>query len=112
MPAKTDPHRFNDLFAAFGPITLRRMFGGEGLFVKGQIIGLVMQDRIFFKTDDTTRPDYVAERCKPFDFVKGGKRIETSYFAIPERLYDEPEELADWARKAHGIARAKPKRKK
>lgn len=112
MAAKADPHRFDDLFASFGPIALRRMFGGEGVFVKGQIIGLVMEDRIFLKTGDATRPAYVTERCKPFGFKKGGKRIETSYFSIPERLYDDPEEFADWARKAHGIARTKGKKKK
>jgi DNA transformation protein len=112
MATKADPHRFDDLFASFGPIALRRMFGGEGLFVKGQIIGLVMDDRIFLKTDAATRSAYIAERCKPFGFMKGGKRIETSYFAIPERLYDEPEELADWARKAHAVARAKAKKPK
>ena len=43
--------------------------------------------------------------------MKEGKRMSMSYFAIPERLYDAPEELADWARQAHGVALAKPKAK-
>ena len=112
MAAKADPHRFDDLFAAFGPVRLRRMFGGEGVFVGRQIIGLVMEERIFFKTDEATRAAYLAERCKPFGFNKGGKYIETSYYAVPERLYDEPEEFGAWARKAHDAARSKPKPKK
>ena len=29
---KSDPHRFDDLFFEFGPITLRRFFGGEGIY--------------------------------------------------------------------------------
>src|ERR1700685_4012909 len=112
MAVKVNPHRFDDLFAPFGLIDVRRLFGGEGIYVEGTIIGLVMDDRIFLKTNDATRPAYLAEHCKPFGFMKSGKRIDTVYFAIPEWLYDEPEELADWARKAHAVARAKPKKKK
>ncbi len=42
--AKAGPHRFDDLFQLFGPVTVRRMFGGEGIFADGLMIGLVMQD--------------------------------------------------------------------
>jgi DNA transformation protein len=90
MAAKADLHRFDDLFAGFGRIALRRMFGGEGIFVNGLIIGLVFEDH-YFKTDDLTRGAYVAERCKPFVYRARGKKLESpSYYAIPERLYDEP----------------------
>jgi DNA transformation protein len=112
MAAKADPHRFDDLFEQFGTIAVRRLFGGEGIFVKGLIIGLVMDNRIYFKTDEATRPAYLAERCKPFTFKKGEKRVETAYLSVPDRLYDEPEELAAWARKAHAVARAKTGKKK
>lgn len=105
-------HAFADLFQAFDKITVRRMFGGEGLFVNGLIIGLVMQDQIYLKTDDETRKAFVAEKCQPFSFQKGGKTIATRYFAIPDRLQDDPEEFADWARRAHAVARATPDRTK
>ena len=112
MAAKADPHRFDDLFAAFGPVTLRRLFGGEGIYADNRIVGLVSADRIFLKTDEASRAAYRAESCKPFYFRKDGKRIASSYFAIPERLYDEPEELALWVQKAQVVARTKPKKKK
>ena len=111
MAAKADLHRFDDLFAEFGRIELRRMFGGEGIYTNGLMFGIIVDDRIYFKTDDTTRGAYVAEQCEPFTYMKEGKRMSMSYFAIPERLYDEPDELADWARHAHGVALAKPKAK-
>ena len=113
MPAKPDPNRFDDLFAPFGPFCLRRMFGGEGIFVDDDIIGIVMGERIYLKTDDESRKAYVAEKCKAFTYKRGtGKGVSLRYYAIPERLYDEPEEFAAWARKALEVARAKkPKRK-
>jgi DNA transformation protein len=112
MAAKADPHRFDDLFATFGRIELRRMFGGEGIYARGEILGIVMADRIYFKTDDATRGAYIAEGCKPFAYRAQGKNRESnSYYAIPERLYDDPDELAAWAAKALAVTRVKPKKK-
>ncbi len=51
---------------------------------------------------------FEAEGCGPFGYdTKHGRRVLTSYWRLPERLYDEPEELARWARLALGVARAK-----
>jgi DNA transformation protein len=110
--SRRDPRRFDDLFRDFGPVTLRRLFSGEGIYAGDIIIGIVIDDRIYLKTNDTTRPGFVAEGCKPFYFRKDGKRIASSYYAIPERLYDEPEELAEWTRTVLTAARAKPKKKR
>ena len=104
MAAKSDPDRFADLFHAFGPVALRRFFGGEGLFAGDVMIGFVSDERIYFKTNEETRRAYLAEKAKPFSFAKRGETIVTGYYAIPERLYDDPEELAQWARQAFDIA--------
>lgn len=104
MTAKSDPDRFADLFHAFGPIALRRFFGGEGLFSDDVMIGFVSDERIYFKTNEETRRAYLAEKARPFSFDKRGETIVTGYYAIPERLYDEPEELARWAKQAFDIA--------
>ena len=112
MIAKRDPRRFDDLFRFFGPISVRRMFGGEGIFTDGLMIGLVWDDRLFLRTDTNSRPAFVAEGSKPFLVHRGRKRIETAYYTVPERLYDEPEELGEWAREAHTAALAKSALKK
>jgi DNA transformation protein len=103
---RRDIHRFDDLFQYFGPISLRRMFGGEGVYAGDQIIGLVVDDRIYLKTTDSNRADFLAEGCAPFTFRRGEKITATSYYAVPERLLDDPEEFAGWARKAHAAALA------
>jgi DNA transformation protein len=95
-----DPHRFDDLFSEFGPIKLRRFFGGEGIVADDVMIGMVFDDIIYFHTNEKTRAAFVAEGCKPFTFLKRSKNemIATHWYALPERLYDDPEELAAWAR--------------
>lgn len=114
MAANSDAHRFDDLFAEFGPIRLKRFFGGEGIAVDDLMIGFIFSDIIYFKTDGETLAAFRGEKCKPFTFRKHstGETIETSWFSLPERLYDDPEELAVWARKALAVARAAPEKKR
>ena len=108
-----DLHRYDDLFAEFGPIRLRRFFGGEGIYAGDAMIGSVFRDIIYFKTDEDTRKAFLAEKCKPFTFVKhkSGETIVTTWFALPDRLYDDPDELAQWARAALKVAAAGVKKK-
>ena len=103
---------------AFGPVDTRRMFGGAGLFREGLMFALIADEQLYFKTDDENRPDFEAEDCPPFVYeAKGGKRTVMSYSLAPERLYDDPEEMAEWARRAFDAAlradaaKKKPKRK-
>ena len=103
-----DPRRFDDLFAEFGPIGVRRFFGGEGIYAGDVMIGLVFGDTIYFTTDVATRAAFKAENCRPFTFKKGGETIVTHWHAIPDRLYDDPDELAGWARVALKVGEASP----
>lgn len=109
-----DPHRFDDLFSEFGPIKLRRFFGGEGIVADDVMIGMVFDDIIYFHTNEGTRAAFVAEGCKPFTFLKRSKSemIATHWYALPDRLYDDPEELAAWARIALEAMRNSPTEKK
>ncbi|HEY1631618.1 MAG TPA: TfoX/Sxy family protein [Rhizomicrobium sp.] len=103
-----DPHRFDDLFLEFGRVALRRFFGGEGIYAGDVMIGMVFSDTVYFKTDDATRKPFLAEKSKPFTFKKAGETVVTTWFALPDRLYDDPEELARWARAALAVANAAP----
>jgi len=106
------PRRFDDLFAAFGPVVLKRFFGGEGIYAGAVMIGMVFDDVVYFKTDAETRKPFLAERCEPFGFMKGGARVVTGWYALPERLYDDPQELAGWARAALAVAKSAPQARK
>jgi DNA transformation protein len=102
------PDRFDDLFHDFGRIAVRRMFGGEGIFVGDLMIGLVVDDQIYLKAGDSNRADFEAEGAKPFTYRRGKERNATSlsYYTVPEHLLDDPEEFCRWARKAHDAALA------
>ncbi len=105
-----------EMFTAFGPVAVRRMFGGAGIFADGMMIGIVDEGVVYLKADEVTRPDFERERLGPFTYAtKHGERSLASYWRMPERLYDEPEEMARWAARALECAQRtigrKPKRR-
>jgi DNA transformation protein len=93
------------LFADFGPVSIRRMFGGMGVFADGLMIALVSRSVIYLKADAETIPVFEQEGQAPFSYAtKNGEHTLTSYWRMPDRLYDDAEELARWARDAHAVA--------
>ena len=100
--------------ASLGPVTVRRMFGGGGIFLDGLMFGLIIDDRLYFKVDDANRPAFEAEGQQPFAYAKSnGRTTVMSFWTAPERLLDEPDDLVAWARGAWAVARrAKSKARK
>ena len=114
-----DPEFIRAQFAAFGPVRLRRMFFGIGILADGIMFGYAVDGVVYLKTDDMIVADFATEESRPFLYpTKGGMRTLLSYWRLPERLYDDREELALWARRSLEAARraaatpraAKPKR--
>jgi DNA transformation protein len=107
-----------ELFVAFGAIDIRRMFSGYGLYADDVCFSLFLRGELYFKADETTTPRFAEEGSRPFSYTqsRSGKVITVnSFWRLPERLYDDPEGLAVWARQALSVARqlkaVKPKRK-
>lgn len=93
-----------ELFAPLGGVSIRRMFGGLGIFKGGLMFALVSDDVLYFKADEETLPRFETEGCGPFVFGSKRGQVETSYRMAPERLYDEPDDFSEWAREAFAVA--------
>jgi DNA transformation protein len=99
-----------ELFAAFRPVTTKRMFGGVGIYAEGLLFAIVFDDVIFLRVDAESIPEFEREGSRPFvyPFAKNHVgRESTSFWRLPERLYDDPDDLAVWAARAHAIAERK-----
>ena len=95
----------HELFAPFGAIDIKRMFGGFALSADGLTFALVMRDQLYLKADAETMSWFELEGSAPFSYeAKGRPRVLTSYWRMPERLYDDPDETAEWARAALAVA--------
>jgi DNA transformation protein len=99
-----DPEAIREFFSAFGTVSVRRMFGGHGVFADGMMFALESDGELYLKADDLTIPKLAAQNSAPFLYRARGREIALSYWKLPERLYDEPDEFAGFAQDAFGAA--------
>ena len=104
-----------DLFADFGPVTLRRMFSGYGISADGTNFAMALRGGLYFRADEATIPQFQAEGSKPFQYQqRSTAKVVTvnSYWELPARLYDDSEELTGWAKAALAAAQRTSLRKR
>src|SRR5688572_28410372 len=86
------------------------MFSGVGIYAEGLIFAMVVDDVIYLKVDEGNEADFEREKLPPFRYRRvGGQRAAMSYRRMPDRLYDDPDELAQWAARAYAAAIRKKK---
>ena len=93
-----------DQLRGLGEITVKRMFGGAGLYLDGVFFAIVADDVLYFKVDDSNRADYEAEGMGPF-------RPLMSYYEVPADVLEDPEVLRTWVGKAVEVAGRADKKK-
>ncbi|MDC8784620.1 TfoX/Sxy family protein [Roseateles koreensis] len=89
-----------ELFAPLGPVRLRRMFGGHGLYVDDLFVALIADEQLFLKIDAQTRPRFEAAGCRPFTYQREGETMSLGYFCPPEEALESSPLLMPWARLA------------
>jgi len=96
------------------PVTAKSMFGGVGLYAQGLFFALIAEDRLYFKVDDLTRPDF--ERLGMEPFRPFGEAHAMGYYEVPADVLEDAAQLAPWMKKAIDVAakakRGEPKRSK
>jgi DNA transformation protein and related proteins len=96
----------HEQLAPLGHVTIRRMFGKSGVFCDGYMLGMVRDNTLYFRVDDDNREAFnEAQSFPPLNYEKKGSTIDLAFWRAPERLFDEPDELLNWARLALAAAR-------
>lgn len=100
-----------DIFASLGPVTIKRLFGGKGVYHRGVIVGAVMSGEVLLKAHAETAPQFLAAGATQWTYeFRRGTTIAMPYWTIPADAYDDPDELAMWVRLAFEAgSRAKAK---
>ena len=91
---------FCELLEPLGRITVRRMFGGAGLYADGLIVGLEVEGTLYLKTDEQTRQAFMDAGGVPFVYDGKGKPITMSYWTPPEEAMDSSDAMLPWAQLA------------
>ena len=94
-----------EMFSALGPVSIRRMFGGKGIYHQGRIIALEFRDEMLLKADAVSAPEFEAAGARRWAYEgKTGKPVYMPYWSIPEDAFDDPEAMAHWVRLAYEAA--------
>src|ERR1700751_1327710 len=102
-----------DLFSDFGPVTIRRMFSGYGISADGINFAMALRAGLYFRADDQTIPQFEAEGSKPFQYQTKARTVKVgSSWQLRARLFDDAEELTEWAKAALAAARGASLRKR
>jgi DNA transformation protein and related proteins len=108
-----DGEAIRDLFAALGPVRIRKMFGGQGVYCGERMFAIEAGGEIYLKADEATIPGFRAAGSRPFVYVKAGAPATMSYWLLPEAALDDADEAERWGRLAlEAAGRAAPARRR
>jgi len=89
-----------DQLQGMEPITCRAMFGGYGIYHGDVFFAILHTSRLYFKTNDQTRPSYEEQGMKPFR--PSDQQTLKNYYEVPPDILEDGEELVIWARRCTG----------
>ncbi|GBE03828.1 MAG TPA: TfoX family protein [Nitrospirae bacterium] len=102
----------DEVFEEFGPIEVPKMFGGFGVYHDGVMFGLVANDTLYLKTDETTKQHFESRGLPQFEYDRAGKTVKMSYYRAPEEIFDDRDKAALWAQRSYKVAVKQDRRKK
>ena len=84
------------------PVTAKSMFGGVGIYARGLFFALIADDQLYFKVDDSTRPDFERLGMEPFQPFE--QESSLGYYEVPADVLEDAGQLALWMRRAIDVA--------
>ncbi|HWK68328.1 MAG TPA: TfoX/Sxy family protein [Rhizobiaceae bacterium] len=98
-----DSDAIADLFSGLGPIQVKRLFGGKGIYHNGVIVAIVLHGELMLKADAESAPDFAAAGCTQWTYTSSrhGKLVAMPYWTIPDGALDDAEAMTPWARRAY-----------
>jgi DNA transformation protein len=96
-----DSEAIGDVFRAVGPIRIRRMFSGRGIYQADLMFALEAGGELYLKVDSETEAFFRNLGSRPFTYAgRNGRMVGLSYWLMPESALDDPDEAADLAKTA------------
>ena len=92
-------------------VRTRRMFSGVGLYSGELFFGLIHDDTLFFKTDESNQAEYATRKMPRFMPPSKRPLGPFGYHQVPADVVEDGEMLVAWARKAVAVALASHARK-
>lgn len=90
-----------ELLSGSGPVRIKRMFGGHGIYVDDLFVAIVTGETLYLKADAESAARFEAAGCTAFSYeAKGKKRVSLNYWSAPAEAMESPALMRPWARLA------------
>ena len=102
-----DNEAISDLFSGLGPVEIRRMFGGKGIYHNGLIVGIEIRGELMLKADAESAGDFAKAGCKQWTYTgsRHGKLVSMPNWSVPDGALDDAGDMKPWAEKAYEAAK-------
>jgi DNA transformation protein len=97
-------HFVLEKMALFGHVRARAMFGGFGIYRDEHIFAIIVDGRLYFRSDAATRGEFQAKGLGAFIYVMRGKPVTMPYCEAPPEVFEEPDAMRHWAQMAYAAA--------
>ncbi len=100
-----DTSAIEEMFQGLGPVTIRRMFGGKGIYHMGRIVAVEVRGEMLLKADEQSASEFEAAGASQWAYEgKKGSPVKMPYWSLPDDAYDDPDVMARWVRLAYEAA--------
>jgi DNA transformation protein len=93
-----------ELMTGWAAVSVRKMFGGCGLYRDGLMFALIVEDELYFKTDSENLARFERAGSHPFVYQSQGRAVQLSYWSAPVASLDSAAEMGEWCQYAYGSA--------
>jgi DNA transformation protein and related proteins len=111
---KTKPAFVQFIEETLSPLEARckSMFGGWGVYTQDRMMGLIVEDVLYLKTDSENILMFKNALLEPFTYETSSKSISLSYHRAPEDLLEDWQALEPWVMGAVAAANRQVKKTK
>jgi DNA transformation protein len=99
-----EPAFYRDVFAPWGLVTVRKMFGGLGLYRDDIMFGLVANGVLYLRVDEHTKPAFEGAGGRPFMYAYEARSIVMPYWTPPTAVFEDDDEVRAWSDLAFAAA--------
>ena len=100
-----EPSEIKEVFSGLGPVTIKRMFGGKGVYYRGTIVGIEYDGELLLKADAVTAPEFEAAGAVRWVYDgRPGRTVSMPYWSIPATAFDNPDNMGKWVKLAYEAA--------
>jgi DNA transformation protein len=99
-----DNAAIHDMFEGLGTVTIKRMFGGKGIYHQGRILALEVDGEILLKADEESAGIFAEAGASQWVYTGKNKPVRMPYWSVPDEALDDPDLMKKWVLLAYEAA--------